>query len=132
MRAFITGATGFVGGRLAEKLRGRGDEVVCLVRSPEKAKPLEALGCTLVAGDLKDADAIKRGMEGCDAVFHVAADYRVGLRPSSHDSMTDTNVGGTTRVLDAAAATPSVRKVVYVSSLVVNGNTRGQAVDETY
>ena len=132
MRAFITGATGFVGGRLAEKLRGRGDEVVCLVRSPEKAKSLEALGCTLVAGDLKDADAIKRGMEGCDAVFHVAADYRVGLRPSSHDSMTDTNVGGTTRVLDAAAATPTVKKVVYVSSLVVNGNTRGQAVDETY
>ena len=132
MRAFITGATGFVGGRLAEKLRGRGDEVVCLVRSPDKAKSLEALGCTLVAGDLKDTAAIAKGMEGCDAVFHVAADYRVGLRPSSQDSMTDTNVGGTTRVLDAAAATPTVKKVVYVSSLVVNGNTRGQTVDETY
>ena len=132
MKAFITGATGFVGGRLAEKLRGRGDEVVCLVRSPEKAKSLEALGCTLVAGDLKDVDAIRQGMAGCDAVFHVAADYRVGLRPSSHDSMTDTNVGGTTRVLDAAAAEPAVKKVVYVSSLVVNGNTGGQAVDEGY
>ena len=132
MRAFITGATGFVGGRLAERLRGRGDDVVCLVRSPGKATSLEALGCTLVAGDLKDEAAIKSGMAGCDAVFHVAADYRVGLRPSSHASMTDTNVGGTTRVLDAAAATPTVKKVVYVSSLVVNGNTAGKAVDETY
>jgi nucleoside-diphosphate-sugar epimerase len=132
MRAFITGATGFVGGRLAERLRERGDEVVCLVRSPEKARSLEALGCSLVRGDLKDTDAIRQGMTGCDAVFHVAADYRVGLRASSHDSMTDTNVGGTTRVLDAAAATPSVKKVVYVSSLVVNGNTRGKVVDETY
>ena len=132
MRAFITGATGFVGGRLAERLRERGDDVVCLVRSPEKAKALEAAGCTLVRGDLKDSEAMRTGMEGCDAVFHVAADYRVGLRPSSHDSMTDSNVGGTTRVLDAAAATPTVKRVVYVSSLVVNGNTRGKAVDETY
>jgi nucleoside-diphosphate-sugar epimerase len=132
MKAFITGATGFVGGRLAEKLRERGDDVVCLVRSPQKAAKLEPLGCTLVSGDLKDVEAIKTGMEGCDAVFHVAADYRVGLRASSQDSMTDTNVGGTTRVLDAAAATPSVKKVGYVSSLVVNGNTRGQVVDETY
>ena len=111
MRAFITGATGFVGGRLAERLRERGDDVVCLVRSPGKARPLEALGCTLVAGDLRDADAIKRGMEGCDAVFHVAADYRVGLRPSSHDSMTDSNVGGTTRVLDAARSTAIPRSI---------------------
>jgi nucleoside-diphosphate-sugar epimerase len=132
MKAFITGATGFVGGRLAKKLRERDDEVVCLVRSPSKATELEALGCTLVRGDLRDVDAIKSGMAGCDAVFHVAADYRVGLKKSSHDSMTDTNVGGTTRVLDAAAATPSVKKVIYVSSLVVNGNTRGQVVDETY
>lgn len=132
MKAFITGATGFVGGRLAERLRERGDEVVCLVRSPEKATGLEKLGCTLVAGDLKDAETIRRGMEGADGVFHVAADYRVGLRPSSHDSMTDTNVGGTTRVLDAAAATPSVKKVVYVSTMAAFGNTRGEVVDETY
>jgi nucleoside-diphosphate-sugar epimerase len=132
MKAFITGATGFVGGRLAERLRERGDEVVCLVRSPGKAAKLESIGCTLVAGDLKDAAAIEKGMEGCDAVFHVAADYRVGLKASSQASMTDTNVGGTTRVLDVAAATPTVKKVVYVSSLVVNGNTRGQVVDETY
>ena len=132
MRAFITGATGFVGGRLAERLRERGDDVVCLVRSPDKAARLESLGCALVRGDLKDADAIRSGMAGCEAVFHVAADYRVGLRPSSHDSMTDSNVGGTTRVLDAAAAEPAVKRVVYVSSIVVNGDTRGKAVDETY
>ena len=132
MKAFITGATGFVGGRLAERLRERGDDVVCLVRSPEKAGSLEALGCTLVRGDLKGADAIGQGVAGCDGVFHVAADYRVGLRPSSHDSMTDTNVGGTTRVIDTAAADPSVKKIVYVSTMAAFGNTGGQVVDETY
>ena len=132
MRAFITGATGFVGGRLAERLRERGDEVTCLVRSPEKAGKLEAIGCKLVRGDLKDADAIRQATAGADAVFHVAADYRVGLRPSSHDSMTDSNVGGTTRVLDAAAAEPSVEKVVYVSTIAAFGNTAGEVVDETY
>lgn len=132
MKAFITGATGFVGGRLAKKLRERGDDVVCLVRSPEKAKALEAAGCALVRGDLKDVEAMRTGMAGCEAVFHVAADYRVGLRPTSQDSMTDTNVGGTTRVLDAAAAEPAVKKIVYVSTLAAYGNTGGDVVDEDY
>lgn len=131
MRAFITGATGFVGGRLARRLRERGDEVVCLVRSPGKAQALEAAGCVLVAGDLKDVDAIRGGMAGCDAVFHVAADYRVGLRPTSRDSMTDSNVGGTTRVIDAAVE-QGVARIVYVSTVAAFGNTAGRVVDESY
>ncbi|MGH2735627.1 MAG: NAD(P)H-binding protein, partial [Actinomycetota bacterium] len=44
MRAFVTGATGFIGGRLARALRARGDDVVALVRSPERARELESLG----------------------------------------------------------------------------------------
>jgi nucleoside-diphosphate-sugar epimerase len=131
MKAFITGATGFVGGRLAKKLRERGDDVVCLVRSPEKSSALEALGCTLVRGDLKDTEAIRQGMEGADTVFHVAADYRVGLRKTSQDSMTDSNVGGTTRVLDAARDA-GVKKIVYVSTMAAYGNTAGNVVDEGY
>ena len=131
MKAFITGATGFIGGRLAQKLRDRGDEVVCLVRSPEKARDLEAAGCTIVNGDLSDEAAIRSGVEGCDAVFHVAADYRVGLKAEKRPNMHATNVGGTTRVLDAAIAA-GAKRIVYVSSVVVFGNTRGEVVDETY
>jgi dihydroflavonol-4-reductase len=131
MKAFVTGATGFLGRRLAKRLRERGDEVVCLVRTPSKAAELEALACELVQGDLTDLAAIRRGMEGCDAVFHLAADYRVGVRPQAHPKMQDTNVGGTRRVLDTAIEL-GVKKIVYVSTIAAFGNTRGEIVDETY
>ena len=64
MKVFVTGATGFIGGTVARQLRERGDEVVCLVRSPEKAGKLTELGCELVAGDLGDRDAIRAGHGG--------------------------------------------------------------------
>ena len=131
MRAFVTGGTGFVGGRLVKALRERGDEVVCLVRRPEKAGELERLGCELVQGDLNDTAAIEQGVTGADAVFHVAADYRVGVKPEKHASMQASNIGGTTRVIDAAHAA-GVKKIVYVSTIAVFGNTMGKTVDETY
>src|SRR6185312_6319780 len=99
MRAFLTGGTGFIGSRVVKRLRARGDEVVVLARRPDKASGLDA---EVVQGDLTDAGAIRRGVEGCQAVFHIAADYRVGMDPSKQDSMRDSNVGGTERVLDAA------------------------------
>jgi dihydroflavonol-4-reductase len=131
MRVFVTGATGFLGSRLAKKLRERGDDVVCLVRTPSKAAELDGIGCELIEGDLTDVASIRRGIDGCDAVFHLAADYRVGVRPQAHPKMHDTNVGGTTRVLDAAIEL-GVKKIVYVSTIAAFGNTRGQVVDETY
>ena len=70
--------------RVVQRLRDRGDEVVVLARRPQKAGELDA---EVVQGDLSDADAIRRGMEGCQAVFHIAADYRVGMDPSKQDSM---------------------------------------------
>src|SRR5919202_277173 len=131
MKAFVTGGTGFIGGRLVRKLRERGDEVAALVRNPEKALELERLGVDLVKGDLTDTEAIKRGLEGADAAFHGAAIYKVGIPKSEREPMHDTNVRGTERVLDAAieAGTP---KIVYVSTINVFGNTRGDVVDESY
>src|SRR4051794_3583204 len=79
VKAFVTGATGFIGGHVARKLRQRGDDVVALVRSPQKAGALRELGCELVEGDLSDAEAIGRGTAGCDAVFHIGAMYKVGV-----------------------------------------------------
>ena len=131
MIAFVTGATGFIGNRLAKKLRERGDDVVCLVRRPAKAAELEAAGCRIVEGDLSDQAKIRAAMEGCDAVFHLAADYRVGMRTSEHPKMQDANIGGTTRVIDAAVDA-GAKKIVYVSTIAAFGNTHGQIVDEDY
>jgi dihydroflavonol-4-reductase len=128
MRAFVTGGTGFIGSRVVKRLRDRGDEVVVLARRPEKAAGLDA---EIVEGDLGDADAIRRGVEGCQAVFHIAADYRVGMPKSKRESMYDANVRGTERILDAAAAA-GVDRIVYVSTVNVFGNTNGQTVDESY
>jgi len=131
VKAFVTGGTGFIGGRVAAGLRARGDEVVALVRTPERATRLAALGCTLVAGDLDDVGAIRRGVAGCDAAFHVAAVYRVGVPAGERASILDINVGGTERVLDAAIDA-GVARVVHVSTVNAFGNTAGQVVDETY
>lgn len=131
MKAFVTGGTGFIGGYLAAKLRERGDDVVALVRSPEKAGPLRTLGCELVHGDLQDVEALRAGIEGCDAVFHSAAVYQIGVRDRDCADMHEANVTGTERVLDAAIA-QNVARIVYVSTVGYFGNTRRQIVDETY
>jgi nucleoside-diphosphate-sugar epimerase len=127
----VTGATGFIGGRLAAQLRARGDEVVALVRSPAKAGALRDLGCALVAGDLGERDAIRGAIEGCDGVFHVAAVYKVGIPASQRPAMLAANVEGTAAVLDAAIAAGCPR-ILYVSTVNVFGNTHGQVVDESY
>ena len=127
----MTGATGFIGGTVARQLRERGDEVVCLVRSPEKAGKLTELGCELVAGDLGDRAAIRAGMEGCDGVIHAAAMYEVGIPESQHAAMYEANVVGTENVLGAAKET-EVPKIVYVSTCGAFGNTHHEIVDESY
>jgi nucleoside-diphosphate-sugar epimerase len=131
VKVFVTGATGFIGGEVARQLRERGDEVVCLVRSPEKAAKLKELGCDLVSGDLGNEAAIRKGMEGCDAVIHAAAVYEVGIPPSQRPAMHEANVGGTERVLGAALQ-EKIPRVVYVSTVGVFGNTNGQIVDESF
>ncbi len=131
MRVFITGATGFIGGRVAAGLRKRGDDVVALVRSPEKATALRELGCELVEGDLSALAAIEAGIEGADAVIHGGAIYQVGIRASEREAMFDANVRGTARVLDAAIDA-RVPRIVFISSAVVFGDTRGDVADEAY
>jgi nucleoside-diphosphate-sugar epimerase len=131
VRAFLTGGTGFIGGHVARRLRERGDEVVALVRSPEKATALSALGCELIEGDLTAEEAIRRGCEGADAVFHLGAIYKIGIRRSERPAMEEANVAGTERVLDAAIDA-GVPRVVYVSTVNVFGNTRGEVVDESF
>jgi nucleoside-diphosphate-sugar epimerase len=131
MKVFVTGGTGFIGGEVVRQLRRRGEEVVCLVRNPEKGKKVAELGCELVAGDLGDAEAIRKGMEGCDAVIHAAAMYEVGIPAKQRPAMREANVAGTERVLEAAGEA-KVPHVVYVSTVGIFGNTHGEVVEESY
>jgi len=131
VKVFVTGGTGFIGGEVVRQLRARGDEVVCLARSPEKAVGLSDLGCTVVGGDLGDEAAIRGGMEGCDAVVHAAAMYEVGIPAKQRPAMYEANVRGTERVLRAALEA-KIPKVVYVSTVGVFGNTHREVVDESY
>ena len=130
VRVFVTGGTGFIGGEVVRQLRGRGDEVVCLVRNPEKGQKVADLGCQIAAGDLGDERAIREGMSGCDAVIHAAAVYEVGIPAKDRPAMKEANVGGTERVLGAAREL-KIPKVVYVSTVGI-GQTHGKVIDETY
>jgi dihydroflavonol-4-reductase len=129
VRAFVTGATGFIGRHVVRKLRGRGDDVVALVRSPDKAADLRALGCELAVGDLVTTDAVRDGMRDCDAVFHIAAAYKVGITAGACADMHRSNVEGTALILDAAADA-NVGKVVYVSTINYFGDTGGRVMKE--
>lgn len=131
MKVFVTGGTGFIGGEVVRQLRERGDDVVALVRTPEKGKPLTDLGCTLVAGDLADAAALRSGMEGCDALIHAAAMYEVGIPARQHPAMWEANVTGTERVMTAALEA-KVPRIVHVSTVGIFGNTHKEIVDESY
>jgi dihydroflavonol-4-reductase len=129
MRVFLTGGTGFIGAGLARALRSRGDDVVALVRAPERAEPLSAMGCTLLQGDLGDTYLIRRGVEDCDAVVHAAAVYEVGIRARDRAAMFAANVTGTETVLRASLAA-GVARTVYVSTVAVFGDTHGEVAVE--
>lgn len=74
MRVFVTGSTGFVGGHTVERLLAEGHELRCLVRRPDAApERLHRPAITLVQGDLADSAALRQGMEGCDALVHLAS-----------------------------------------------------------
>ena len=131
MKLFVTGGTGFIGGHVVRQLRGRGDEVVAWVRSPERAEDLAAVGAELREGDLSDRVALAAAMAGCDAVVHGAAIYEVGIPKDRRPAMYEANVVGTENAL-GAALDAGVAKVVYVSTVGAFGNTRGEVVDESY
>jgi nucleoside-diphosphate-sugar epimerase len=129
MKYFITGATGFVGGVLARKLREQGHEVHASVRSPEKTKDLKALGIRVFKGDVTDKESMREAMTGTDGVFHVAGWYKIGTRDKSGGEKV--NIQGTRNVLELMEEL-KIPKGVYTSTLAVNSDTHGKTVDETY
>ncbi|WP_224364074.1 NAD-dependent epimerase/dehydratase family protein [Hyalangium versicolor] len=128
MRAFITGGSGFVGKRLIAALREKGHEVRALGRSEAAQAEVRLVGAEPVPGDLSDVEALKRGMEGCEIVFHSAAYVKTwGPRADFFEA----NVRGTENVLEAARAS-GVKRLIHVSTeaVLVDGSPLVN-VDET-
>jgi dihydroflavonol-4-reductase len=121
-RVFVTGGSGVVGGALVERLRDRGDEVIALARSDAAEAALESRGARVIRGDLFDAEALARGMEGCETVFHVAGVNSMCVEDP--DSMLRTNVQGPVAVVRAAARA-GIRRVVQTSSANTIGEPEG-------
>lgn len=118
MKAFVTGATGFVGSHVARLLSQQGAELRLLLRSTSKRDNIRDINADHAIGDLRDPASLKRAMSGCDAVFHVAADYR--LWAPDPRQMYQSNVDGTRAILDAARES-GVKRVVYCSSVATMG-----------
>jgi nucleoside-diphosphate-sugar epimerase len=126
LRVAVTGGTGYTGGRLIERLRASGHDVRALARASSRRPGIP--GVAWVEGDLATPDALARLVEGTDAVVHVAAVYRTAGHPDSY--YRDVNVGGTERVLEAAARA-GVRRFVHTSTVGVHGDVRQPPADES-
>jgi dihydroflavonol-4-reductase len=118
MKALVTGATGFVGAAVARALGAAGWQVRVLVRSGSDRGNLQQLAAEVVEGDLTDLGSLERALAGCEGLFHVAADYRLGARDP--EPLYRTNVEGTRNILNAAR-TAGVARIVYTSSVATIG-----------
>jgi len=125
LKAFVTGATGFLGSHVARALAAEGAELRLLVRPSSDLHNIENLSAERTTGDLRDPASIEKALSGCEVVFHVAADYRLWVRDP--EQMYRSNVEGTRTLLEAARR-QGVRRVVYTSSVATMGfETNGHA-----
>jgi len=122
LKAFVTGATGFLGSHVARVLAEQGADLRLLVRPTSDLRNLDGLKADRVVGDLRDPASIEKAVSGCDVIFHVAADYRLWVRDPNE--MYRSNVEGTRCLLEAARK-QGIRRVVYTSSVATMGFTSG-------
>ena len=115
---FVTGATGFIGTKLVNALLAKGHSVHALSRAASNREGLMHERVRLVQGDLLDRDSLRKGMEGCSQVFHLAAYAKNWSRDPS--VFFRQNVDGMTNVLDAARDA-GIKRVVFTSTIVVFG-----------
>ena len=128
MKIVLTGATGFVGHHVALALADQGADLRLLVRKTSNLKNLEGIRGESVVGDLLEPESLCAGLEGCDAVMHVAADYRLWIRDPQ--SMYRANVEGTRELLRMAREA-GVPRVVYTSSVAtMHFRTDGLVINE--
>ena len=118
MTTLVTGATGFVGSAVLRALIRRGEPVRALVRPSSSLRLLEGLPVQIETGDLDEPASCRGALRGCDALFHVAADYRLWVRQP--EPMYRTNVDGTRELL-LAGAEAGMQRIVYTSSVATLG-----------
>jgi len=130
MKTLITGANGFIGSAVMRCLLEAGHDIRVMVRPESERRNLEGLSVEIIEGDLQDKASLEQAVKDCNAVFHVAADYRLWI--PDPDNMYRTNVTGT-RDLMLASVEAGVEKIVYTSSVAVLGltNDRTPANEET-
>jgi dihydroflavonol-4-reductase len=129
MKVFLTGATGFVGSHVARAYAVEGAELRLLTRTTSKLTSIEGLASDIVVGDLRQPELLRTAIRGCDALVHVAADYRLWVRDPKE--MYTSNVDGTRELLRIARE-EGVAKVVYTSSVATMGfKSDGTIVDES-
>lgn len=129
MKAFVTGATGFIGSNVVRVLLERNWTVRALARANSNRRNLEGLGVEIVEGDLLDPESIVQGMKGANLVCHTAALYSFWVRPRRR--IYEVNVEGTRNVLQAALE-KKMERVVYTSSVATLGvREDGKPADET-
>src|SRR5437879_2055656 len=132
MLTFVTGATGFVGSHVAKQLAARGADLRLLVRKTSNLANIASLKADQVTGDLSDPESLRRAMQGCEFVFHVAADYRLWTPGGQAKEMYASNVEGTRAIIEAAKQA-GVRRVIYCSSVATMGfssSSNGKPVTE--
>ncbi|MEN8183347.1 MAG: NAD-dependent epimerase/dehydratase family protein [Myxococcota bacterium] len=131
--AFVTGATGFIGGRLVRELTRRQefDRIHCLVREPARSRLPDSEKIRVFRGDVTDRTSLRPAMEGCDAAFHLAAWYELGISRSAIPRMEAINIEGTRNVLTLAREL-EIPRTVYVSTAYAIGQTGAQVADETF
>ena len=128
MTVFLTGATGFVGHHVARALAAEGADLRLLVRKSSNLKNLEGIKGETVVGDLLAPESLRTALAGCDAVMHVAADYRLWIRDPA--AMYKANVDGTRELLRLAREA-GVPRVVYTSSVAtMHFRTDGLVINE--
>jgi dihydroflavonol-4-reductase len=129
MKAFVTGGNGFIGAHVVRKLIANGYQVNALARSQESAAYVQSLGAKPVRGDITAIESMREGMQGCKVVFHMAGWYKLGA--SNQQEAESINVSGTRNVLGLAHQM-GIPKIIYTSTVAVNGDTHGYLADETY
>lgn len=128
MRIFLTGATGFVGHHVAKALAAEGAQLRMLVRKSSNLANLEGIPGETEVGDLARPESFAPALTGCDALVHVAADYRLWIRDP--EAMYQANVHGTRELLRLAREA-HVPRVVYTSSVAtMNFRTDGIVINE--
>lgn len=123
----VTGAGGFVGMEVVKELRAQDIPVRALIRKPEQADALHALGAEPFIGDICDADAMQKAMRGVKGVYHIAALFRQADQPDS--AYYAVNVEGVRTVLEAAQAA-GVERVIHCSTVGVLGHIENPPADE--